>query len=163
MGENKVAQKKSNKVKIGVIIVCLIVIVGAILAYFMYQNTKYQYELEKVSNIEYFITSHNAQVGVINKEGKVIIEPKYDNIQIPNPSKPIFICLYNYDSSIGEYHSKVLNEKGEELYTQYEKVLAIPINSSISKVPYEKSVLKYKKDGKYGLIDFSGQEITKPI
>ena len=28
---------------------------------------------------------------------------------------------------------------------------------------YEKSVLKYKENDKYGLIDFSGKKITKPI
>ena len=30
-------------------------------------------------------------------------------------------------------------------------------------LPYEKSVLKYEKEGKFGLIDFEGKEITKPI
>lgn len=30
-------------------------------------------------------------------------------------------------------------------------------------MPYEKSVLKYEKNGKYGLVDLEGNRITKPI
>ena len=30
-------------------------------------------------------------------------------------------------------------------------------------MPYEKKVLRYKQNGKYGLIDYEGKVITKPI
>lgn len=58
---------------------------------------------------------------------------------------------------------EVLNENNEKIFTKYEEVQAIETNGIESNVPYEKSVLKYKKDGKFGLINFEGKEVTKPI
>lgn len=40
---------------------------------------------------------------------------------------------------------------------------AIKLNNVESNGNYEKSVLKYKSDNKYGLIDFSGNKITDAI
>ena len=34
---------------------------------------------------------------------------------------------------------------------------------STSNIPFEKTVLKYRENGKYGIIDFNGKIITKPI
>lgn len=56
-----------------------------------------------------------------------------------------------------------MNERKEEILTQYEKVEAIRLKNVASDLMYEKSVLKYYENGKYGLIDFLGKQITKPI
>lgn len=45
----------------------------------------------------------------------------------------------------------------------YEKVEPIKLKNIASSLMYEKSVFKYMKDGKYGLIDFNAKEVTKPI
>ena len=47
--------------------------------------------------------------------------------------------------------------------TNYEEVLPIICEGSTSNIPYEKSVLAYKENSKYGLIDFDGKKITNPI
>ena len=75
---------------------------------------------------------------------------------IPNPEKALYIC-YEGEST------KVLNERKEEILTEYEKVEPIALQNISSDLMYEKSVLKYEKDGKYGLINFEGKKITKPI
>src|SRR5699024_10336203 len=36
-------------------------------------------------------------------------------------------------------------------------------DGTVTELPYEKSVLRYEEDGKYGLIDFYGKAITKAI
>ena len=84
-------------------------------------------------------------------------------IQIPNPSKDIFVCMSNYNAETGSYETKIYNKNREELFTNYEKVEAISRQESLDNIPYEKSVLKYKENGKYGLINLSGKKITKPI
>ena len=47
--------------------------------------------------------------------------------------------------------------------TDFSNVQAINLDSIDTYFPYEKSVLKYEENGKFGLIDFSGNIITKAI
>ena len=79
-------------------------------------------------------------------------------IVIPNKNKDVFICFYNVNYETETYNTKVLNSKGDEILKQYNKVEPIE-NYSDSEVWYEPELLKYEKDGKYGLIDFSGKKI----
>lgn len=88
--------------------------------------------------------------------GNIIITPQEQNIIIPNPQKPIFLCEQNGTK-------KFLNDKQEEIFTEYEEVDKIDIRGIASKVPYEKSVLKYKENGKYGLINYDGKKVTNAI
>ena len=44
---------------------------------------------------------------------------------------------------------------------KYDEIQEIELKNIVSVFRYEKSILKYKKDGKYGLCDFEGNEITK--
>lgn len=87
----------------------------------------------------------------------MVVKNEYKDIIIPNPTKPVFIV------TIEDGTSKVLNDLGETIFTEYNNVEAIETEGTITELPYEKSVLKYEENGKYGLIDFSGNEITKPI
>ena len=119
------------------------------------------YQLEEVNEINYMVFSENNKFGVINKTGEVVVQALYDEVQIPNPSKPLFVCMYNYDTEKNQYNIKVLNEKSEQILYQFVVVEAIKINPVNNEIPYEKSVLKYKKDNKYGLIDFQGNIIEK--
>ena len=146
------------------ICIFLSLIIISIICYrkFISNNTKFNYELEVVTEIKYRVISENNKFGVINENGDVLVSPIYDEIDIPNPSKPIFICMYNYNIDNQQYSIKVLNDKAEQILYQYVIVEAIKINPIISEIPYEKSVLKYKQDCKYGLIDLDGNVIVKP-
>ena len=153
-----------NKKKLIILIVGIVIIIGIIsLIIFFSKRSKYVYDIEQVSNIEYNTININNRSGVIDGKGNIVIEPNYDVIQIPNPSKPIFICMSNYNTETKEYQTKVLNDKKEQILTGYESVQAIPTETTADGIPFEKTVLKYKKDGKYGLINLNGKEITKPI
>lgn len=151
---------KSKKIIIGLIIIILVI--AGIVWKFNYDNSR-KYELEQVTSIDYLLLIEDGRCGVINKSGDVVISPIYDDIQIPNPSKPIFICMDNYNEDNKEYNITVLNENSERILYEYVAVKAISIENSTSTIPYEKSVLQYKQDGKWGLIDFNGKKITKPI
>lgn len=159
---NTTRKKKSNVKKLTALVILIAIIIGIILIVNNIQKNN-KISVEEVTNYNYFITSINGKSGVINKEGNTIIEPQYDYIQIPNPSKPIFICLFDYDTETKEYNSKVLNEKGQEILTKYEKVQAIPNNNTSTRNYYQTSILEYKENDKYGIISFNGKKITSAI
>lgn len=154
--------KNVKKIIIPLIVVIVIIIatVGSIV-YKKLNNT--EYELEKIEKYSYFKLYQNEKYGVIDSKGNTLIEATYDVVNIPNPTKAVFVCYYEYNENAGEYKTKVLNEKGEQILTGYEQVLPLMCEESTSNIPFEKSVLKYKENGKYGIIDFSGKKITKPI
>ena len=155
--------RKLKRISIIVLIVILIIAIisGIIIAI---NRSKENYTVEKIENadINYYKIISNGKSGVIDKSGNIIIEPEYNTIKIPNPKEPIFICIYDYNAASGEYKTKVLNEKNEEILTNFENINTIDIKEIVSSIPYEKTVLQYQKDGKYGIIDFSGKSIIKP-
>ncbi len=146
--------KKKN-----IIVLAIILIIISISAYFIakkVQEENRKYELEKISEYKYFIVKEDNKYGIIDTQGEKVIEAKYEDIKIPNPEKAIFICYEN-----GE--TKVLNDKGEEIFTNYENIEPLRLKNISSDLMYEKSVLKYSKDGKFGIIDFNGKKLTKAI
>ena len=152
--------KHKNRKNVIIMIFVLILIIAIAVSVFIFlNNKKYEYELVQISEdqIEYYKLEQNGKYGVIDKEGNIIIEPNYVSIDIPNPTKPVFI-----KSDDGENHSAIDNNENEIL-TGYEDVESISINNISSNIPYEKSVLKYKQNGLYGLIDFEGNKITENI
>ena len=153
---------KKKSVFIILTIVILIVIAIAGVSIYFNNKSKYDFEITKVTQINYHVINENNKYGVIDRNGNVVVEAKYDVVQIPNPSKDIFICLHDYNSEDRDYSSDVLNSKGEKLYQEYGNVQAIPTETTYDGIPFEKTVLKYKKDGKYGLISLEGKQILKP-
>ena len=146
--------KKKN-----IIILIIILIIIAIVGYFIVQKVEEKskrYEIEAISEYKYFVVKENEQYGVIDAKGNKIIETKYEDVKIPNPEKPVFVC-YESDST------KIVNEIGEEIFTQYENIEPLRLKNVQSDLMYEKSILKYSKDGKYGIIDLNGKKITNAI
>ena len=142
-----------------IIITILLIIIIAIAGYFMAQKIQKEskkYEIETISEYKYFVVKENNQYGVIDAQGNKIIETKYENVKIPNPEKPVFIC---YE---GE-NTKAINETGEEIFIEYENIEPLRLKNILSDLMYEKSILKYSKDGKYGIIDLNGKKITNAI
>ena len=139
-----------------VIAVIIILVVLSFVAYYFIQKNAREYEIAKVENYQYFVLKENNLSGVIDRSGNILIEPTYEEIRIPNPEKAVFVCYVENDS-------KVLNQNNEEMFSEYELVEPIRLKNVESDLMYEKSVLKYYQNGKYGLIDFEGKQITEPI
>lgn len=87
----------------------------------------------------------------------MIIKNIYNDVIIPNPTKAVFICQKE------DGKREVLNDKNEKIFTEYNAVEAIETNGVTTNLPYEKKVLRYEKDGKFGLINYEGKVITKPV
>ena len=138
-----------------IISVLVVAIVVGVSIYFIYNNGR-KYEVEEISTYNYFVLTKENLSGVIDRSGNTIIDAEFDNVVIPNPEKALYVC---YE---GE-NTKILNERKEEILTNYQNVEPIQLQNITSDLMYEKSVLKYEQDGKFGLVDFEGKRITKPI
>ena len=55
-------------------------------------GNKYGYEIEAISELKYYTYKENDNFGVIDKDGKIVIEAKYTDVIIPNPRKRC-ICM----------------------------------------------------------------------
>lgn len=142
-----------------IVIVAIITIVALIFMFVNSKNKKTAITNIDEKDIKYFLLEKDGKFGVIDNSGNLIIEPKYSKIDIPNPTKDIFICL----EDISKTNYKVYNSKGENIFTQFDSVSAIELNELSSYIPYEKNVLKYKEANLYGLIDLNGKKITDTI
>lgn len=150
--------KIKKMIVIGIILVIILLIV-----FLVFNHMKKTYNVEEVVEEKYFLLLSNGNMGVIDDKGNIVIQPEYYDIHIPNPSKPIFVCYYDYNQQTGTYRTKIVNEQGTELFTKYNKIETINLNDIQTSMPYEKTVLKYEKNGKYGLIDLKGNIVTKAI
>lgn len=146
-----------------VAIISIVIIIGIIVIANVNSKKKYVYEVEKLGDPYYFLLMQNNKYGIIDRSGNIVIEPNFDIVEMPNPSKDIFICKSNYNNTTNEYNVQVFNKNKEPILYNYYIVEAIPLNNVEDNGFYEKSVLKYKSDGLYGLTDLSGKKITKPI
>lgn len=147
--------KKKSIIIIATILIAIILILGFFITKKIKEENR-KYEIETISEYKYFVVRENDRYGVINTQGEKLIEANYEDVKIPNPEKAVFIC-YSNDNT------KVLNEKGEEIFTEYEDIEPLRLKNISSDLMYEKSVLKYSKEGKFGIIDFNGKKITNPI
>lgn len=140
-------------------IIILIIIIAIIAGIFIYRNVlekEKQYNIEEISEYNYFVLRENEKFGVIDKQGNTIIEAIYDDVKIPNPGKAVFIC---YEGQ----NTKVMNQNKEQIYTEYSNITPLILKNVSTNLRYEKSVLKYEKDGKYGIISIDGKKITNPV
>ena len=146
-----------------VIILIFILLIMLIVGITVYNHLIKKYDVEEVVEEKYLLLLSNDNIGVIDNKGNIVIEPEYYDIHIPNPSKPIFVCYYDYNGQTGSYRTKIINQQGTELFTKYNNIQTINLNDIQTTMPYEKSVLKYEKDGKWGLIDLKGNIVTQAV
>ena len=151
----------SKKIKLIIYAVVILIAIILVASYFINKKLR-DYDIEEIIEKNYYLLYKDGKIGVINTKGEVLIDPIYENIQIPNPLKPVFICLSDYNNQEDYYENKIIkNDKNENIFTEYDEVSSIKVKDIIGEIPYEKSVLRYKKNNKYGLLSFEGKEITK--
>ena len=138
------------------IILTIIVLIMILIGIFVIKaNMKKPVETIVEDPYEYFTLGSGDKIGVVNREGKIIIEPKYMSVYIPNHSKDVFVCFTD-DSTY-----EVLDKSGKDIFTSFESVY--PIIISDTTLEMEKQVLSYEENGKFGLIDFEGKKLTGAI
>ena len=156
-GEKKLNIKKVIAVIIAILVVIMFVIT---INQLLKQSSKTN---EKVFSLAYYTIYEEGKWGVIDTKGNVIIQPSYEEmIIIPDSTKPVFVCTENVNYEDGTYTSKVINEKNETIYQNYDKVEVIYNHDKDNNLWYETNILKVQKEGKYGLINIDGKEILSP-
>lgn len=155
---NRYAEPKLNMKKVlGVIVAILVIVMVIVSIVNVIKNGK---DKNKVKSYSYYTAYENGKFGVINSDGEIVINPEYSEIiAIPNKDVPIFVCTYDVNDQDGTYKTKVINQKNEEIFKNYDKVETIDNFDSKQNIWYEDNVLRVQKDGKYGLINFDGKEI----
>ena len=160
-GRRYEGERKLNMKKVFAVIIAFIVIVMFIIEIKKLMTPNNDEQAKDVP-LRYFPVYTDNKWGVINSKGEIIIEPTYDEtIIIPDNSKAVFICTYDVDYGKSTYKTKVLNQKNEEIITGYDNVYALENYDNNNVLWYEKDILKVSKDGKYGLVDFSGKQVAE--
>ena len=152
-------EPKLNMKKVFAVIIAIVVVIMFI---FMIKGllTKDK-DQGKIISKDYFTCFKDNKWGVIDSNGENIIDPSYaEMIIIPNSKNDIFLCTYDVDYQTGEYKTKALNSKNEEIFTNYDKIEAISNVDKNNNMWYEENILKVEKDGKFGLINLTGKELT---
>lgn len=118
-------------------------------------------EQGKITSKDYIVAFKDNKWGVIDSSGNTIIDPSYEEmITIPNSKSDVFLCIYNVNYQTGEYKTKALNSKNEEIFTQYEQIEAIANQNRNQNMWYEENAIRVKKDGKYGMINLAGKQLV---
>ena len=146
---------KKRNIIITLIVIALILSFAGFIAEKIQQKKK-EYEIAQIKEYKYFVVKENDKYGVINTNGEKIVKTEYDNVKIPNPEKPVFICYK-------DNNTKVFNEKGEEIYTEYKNIEPLRLKDIASDLTYEKTTLKYADNNKFGIISIDGKKITDAI
>ena len=151
--ERKLNMKKVFAVIIAIIvfIMCIFIIKGIL------SKDKQQ---GKISSKDYFTVFKDNKWGVIDERGEIVIDPSYaEMIVIPNSKDDVFLCTYDVNYDTGEYKTKALNSKNEEIFKKFQRIEAIQNKDKNNNLWYEDNVLKVKKGDKYGTINLSGKEL----
>lgn len=149
--------KENGNIKIiAVVAIIIIAIIIGIIVIIHKPHEEKTVETIKQEAYEYFkLYKGDNKVGIIDKNGDIVIEPEYSEIYIPNQAKDVFFCLIDDDNQ------KIIDKTGKELFKEFENVSYILISEN--SLEMEKSVLSYEKDGRIGLIDYSGSILTDAI
>lgn len=152
-------EPKLNVKKVFAVILVIAVIIMFVITIRRLLNAEDK-EYKKNTAVSYFSLFSNNKWGVINSSGKTIIDPSYEEmIIVPNSKKPVFITIETVDYETKTYKTKVLDDKNNQIFTEYELVEAIDNYDENNNLWYEENVLKVKKYGKYGLIDYTGKQL----
>ena len=156
-------QPKLNMKKVaGVVLGIAVVIMFIVTLVKLLSDSNNIKQVSNENKTEYFAAFENEKWGVIDSLGNITINPQYDEmITIPDKTIPVFICTYDVNYETLEYKTKAINEKGEEIFLNYEGVEGLINEDESGNIFYEKNVYKVKKDSKFGLIDGKGKEILK--
>ena len=114
------------------------------------------------TEVAYYTMLQNDKWGVINSKGETVVEPEYSlMIVIPDNKKEVFIC--NELAEDNTIKTKVINANNSQLFSEYNTVEVIDNVDSEKNIWFESNVLRVSKDGKYGLIDLDGKELSACI
>lgn len=151
-------ERKLNIKKVFAVILAIIVIIMSV--FIIKDIFSKEQKSGGITSKTYFSAYKNNKWGVIDENGEEIITPSYEEmIIIPDNKTDIFLCTYDVNYETGEYKTKALNSKNQEILTEYDKIEAVSNSDENNNLWYENNVIKVEKDGKWGTIDNTGKTI----
>ena len=146
-----------------VVAVLLVIVIIAVIIYVLASGTLTRNDTKgDITSNDYFASFKDNKWGVIDQNGNDVISPSYAEMMVvPDSKVDVFLCTYDVNYDTGEYKTKALNSKNEEIFTQYDQIEPIQNVDDAQNAWYEKDILKVKKDGKYGIINLQGKELTQ--
>ena len=152
---------KLNKKKVFATILSIAVVIMIIVLLGKLANGSGKKNTGKNVSTSYAAAYSSGKWGVINSKGEYTIDGTYENmIVVPNSAAAVFICQSDVNLDAGTYKSYAIDNNGNKLFTSYDSVEAIQNVDRKNQIFYDKTVLKVSKNGKYGLINFSGKELV---
>ena len=149
-------ERKLNMKKVFAVILAIVVVIMSI--FIIKGIFSKEEKTGGITSKTYFAAFKDNKWGVIDENGDIIIEPSYEEMMIiPNTKTDIFLCTYDVNYDTGDYSTKALNSKNQEIFTEYNKVEAINNHDENDTLWYEDNVLKVQKDGKWGVINYDGK------
>lgn len=134
--------------KISIVVISIIIVISLVIS--ILASNQDNIKQTEDTTINYSIIEENGKKGV-SQNGNTIIDPQYNDIIIPNSHKAVFMCKTGDEN-------KFVNDKNEEIFKNYNHVQLIEYET----LKYEKNILIYEEDGKYGLLGINGEMITQP-
>lgn len=153
--KEKNTKSKLNWTKVIIVLIIPFVFLGIwkISEFYMYKSKTVN--IKRINNLAYFTTYRDGKYGVINSKGEEVIKNKYEElIVIPDALKEVFVVSEITDLNKGEYQTKVINSNENEIIKNVKNVTPIEYDSKNQN--FDKNLLIFKRDGKYGLVDFEG-------
>lgn len=155
--------QKINKKKVFAVLITIAVIAMIVFSLKKLLSGEVTSLNEVSTQTTYFSSYDNEKWGIIDNDGNTIISNTYDNmIIVPDKNKALFICSDNVDFDRETCNTKVINDKGEELLSNYSNVQPFE-NADSSEMWYEKGVLSFESNGKFGVINFEGKQLLDPV
>lgn len=154
------SEPKLNLKKVFGVAIALLVLIMIIIS--IVKILKTDKDETHITSTTYFPVYANGKWGVIDNSGNAVINTEYEEMVIvPNNKKAVFICTYDINDETGEYKTKAINEKNEEILTGFDKIESLDNYDSKQNIWFENTALRVQKDGKYGLIDLDGKTIVE--
>ena len=152
---------KLNYTKVLAVLIAIIVIIMFVIMIKKVTSEKNSTN-ESYNATNYFAIYSDNKWGIIDSTGNTVIDPMYQEMLIVvDKTRDVFLCTYDINEETGEYKTKVINKKNEEIFTDYDKVEPLENYDSDGNAWYEQNVLRVEKNEKYGLIDLDGKNITE--
>ena len=113
-------EQKLNLKKVFAVVTVVVVIILAIFGIKKILKSDKNTIISKNIELHYFTLFKNGNWGVINSSGETIIEPANgEMIEIPDKSKPVFICTYDVSTVDDSFKTKAINEKFSQIMITY--------------------------------------------
>ena len=144
-----------------VIIAIVVIIIAGIMIKKLLTKAK---NTKPVEALNYYALYQDNKWGIVGTDGQIVITPMYQEIPIVvDKEKDVFLFTYDINEEDGTYKTKVVNKNNEEIWSDYDKIEALENYDSSENLWYEKNALKVEKNGKWGLINLEGKEISEIV